>query len=370
MRIGAVILAAGYSSRMGGFKPLLQLGGATLLARCATLFRTAGIADITVVTGHKSEEVEAETSRLNLNTIRNPEYDRGMFSSVCEALRHMQQFDGFFLLPVDIPLLYPATISRLLEFFDGRSVLIPAFCGEEGHPPLIPTAIIPAILAPGSQGEQGGLRAVLATQPCLRVPVWDRGILMDADTAEDFSALLDRFKSIGIGEPKEAVALATLLMPEKGVAHGLAAARIAMQLGRKLNGHGYSLNLSLLHNAALLHDIGKGVPDHETRGGKMLADLGLDKLAGIVAAHRSVPPPASGRLSEKEIVCLADKMVRGTRQISIQERYSEKLHRYGKNLDAREAIHNRLAKTLALQTLVEHQTQCSIYDIIANESQP
>ena len=59
---------------------------------------------------------------------------------------------------------------------------------------------------------------------------------MDGDTAEDFSALLDRFKSIGIGEPKEAVALATLLMPEKGVAHGLAAARIAMQLGRKLNG--------------------------------------------------------------------------------------------------------------------------------------
>lgn len=366
MTIGAVILAAGYSSRMDGFKPLLTLGNTTLLAHCAKLFHNAGITDIAVVTGHRHKEVEAETTRLGLETLYNAEYDQGMFSSAREAARHMRQCDGFFLLPVDIPLLYPATLSKLLASFDRRSVVVPVFGETQGHPPLIPASIIPAIL---NHSGQGGMRAVLARQPCLEIPVWDQGILMDADTPEDFSALQDRYTGIGVGEPEEAMALARLLMPEKGVAHGLAAARIAMQLGRKLNAHGSSLNMSLLHNAALLHDIGKGAPDHEVRGGEMLADLGLEKLSGIVAAHRSVPPPRSGRLTEKEIVCLADKLVRGSRPVSIRERFSEKLDRYEDDLEARKAIHHRLAEALALQTIVEQQTQCAICDIIANEGQ-
>lgn len=367
MTIGAVILAAGYSSRMDGFKPLLKLSGTTLLAHCAKLFRNAGITDIAVVTGHRRKEVEAETARLGLEPLYNPEYDQGMFSSACKAARHMQQYNGFFLLPVDIPLLYPPTLAKMVASFDRRSVLIPVFDAKQGHPPLIPASIIPAIL---DHSGQGGMRAVLAKQPCLEIPVWDKGILMDADTPEDFSALQDRFKEIGIGEPEEAMALARLLMPEKGVAHGLAAAQVAMRLGRKLNDHGYSLHLQLLHNAALLHDIGKGAPDHELRGGEMLANLGLEKLTAIVAAHRSVPPPASGRLTEKEIVCLADKLVRGSRLVSIRERFSEKLDRYEDDLEARKAIHHRLAEALALQTIVEQQTQCAIYDIIASESQP
>lgn len=38
-RIGAVILAAGYSSRMGSFKPALQIGDKTVIARLITSFR-------------------------------------------------------------------------------------------------------------------------------------------------------------------------------------------------------------------------------------------------------------------------------------------------------------------------------------------
>ena len=51
MRTGAVIVAAGMSSRMGEFKPLLQLGGLTFVQRVVSNFQQAKVFPIVVVTG-------------------------------------------------------------------------------------------------------------------------------------------------------------------------------------------------------------------------------------------------------------------------------------------------------------------------------
>ena len=53
--ISAIILAAGFSSRMGELKGLLSLGGRTLLEHCVALFRDCGIEDVVVVTGHRAD---------------------------------------------------------------------------------------------------------------------------------------------------------------------------------------------------------------------------------------------------------------------------------------------------------------------------
>ena len=57
--LGAIILAAGLSSRMGRLKPILPLGGGTLLGQCIEVLREGGVADIVVVCGHCGEEVAA-----------------------------------------------------------------------------------------------------------------------------------------------------------------------------------------------------------------------------------------------------------------------------------------------------------------------
>ena len=361
MKIGAIILAAGYSSRMDGFKPLMFLGGKNLLAHSAGVFQRAGVSSVSVVTGHRGEEIEAEAARLGLSSIRNPEYNRGMFSSVLCAVQQMQDLDGFFILPVDIPLIYPSTICRLVASFDGHSVLLPVFREEQGHPPLIPRDVIPAIL---DHNGEGGLKAVLEKQVCVDIPVWDRGILMDADIPVDFSALESRLSRMGIGEKEEAKELATLLMPKKGVAHGRAVAQVAVQLGRALNNCGYELKLELLHNAALLHDVGKGVKDHEAHGAEMLRRLGLGKLSGIVAAHRIAAPPVSGKLTETEVTCLADKLVSGSRRVSVRQRFYEKLTLFADDAEACAAIRGRLADALAIENLVTQTTGCSMAEIL------
>ena len=365
-KISAVILAAGFSSRMGDFKPLMDLAGQSVLARCVRNFRDAGVRDILVVTGHRAPEVQAEVEKLGVSSIHNARHELGMFSSVCVAvaglfeLSHLPVLDAFFILPADVPLVRPATIAALTEAYEG-CIAYPCFMGERGHPPLIPASLIPEIL--GHDG-QGGLKSLLETCPALDVPVWDRGILLDADTPHDFSTLVRRAGRLGIGEPEEALALARLSMPERGLSHGLAVARVAVRLGEELNRHGANLDRDLIHNAALLHDIGKGQPAHEARGGEMLAELGLSRLAPIVAIHRDVPPPASGVLTEKEVVCLADKLVRCDRRVGVEERFGEKLALYSLDAHACRAIRGRMNNALALRELVERCCGGDIEEIL------
>lgn len=348
-RIGAVILAAGFSSRMGAFKPLLELGGRTLLAWCSGNFRDAGVERIVVVTGHRAGEVQAEAARLGLKCVHNATHAQGMFSSVRAAFALIEVLDAILVLPVDIPLVRPTTIRALLRAFDGR-VTYPTFQGERGHPPLIPASLAPRIAI---HDGQGGLKHVLDQHPSLDVPIWDRGVLLDADTEDDFATLRRKAGRLSLGEAEEARVLAELTMPERGLAHGRAVARVAVRLGEVLNGHRHALDLEVLHNAALLHDIAKGQKQHEQRGGEMLVALGLDGLADIVASHRVTPPPASGRLTEKEIVCLADKLVRGPRRTDVRTRFQEKLDLYRDDPEACAAIRGRMNSALALQHMVE-----------------
>jgi molybdenum cofactor cytidylyltransferase len=366
MNIGAIILAAGLSSRMGDFKPLLQLGGRSLIDRCSGAFILAGVEKILVVSGHRARDVEDEVAELGLQVVYNPDYASGMYSSVCTGVRQLSGIQGFFLLPADIPLVRPATIRTLLDAFDGRTVLYPSFDGLRGHPPLIPAALIPAIL--DYSGRQG-LKRLLEKQRGQDIPVWDQGILLDADTAQDFAQLEQRLRGLTIGERAEALALAGLVMPERVREHGLAVAKTAEALGRGLNAHGCSLDLGLLFNAALLHDIAKGLPKHEKIGAGMLRDLGLGRLAPLVVSHRDTLPPSLGTITESEVVFLADKLIQGTQRIRLEERFTKKLKLLQDDPKASGLIRFRMRNALAIQAMIEKIIGRTIEELFRSEGQ-
>ena len=358
---GAIILAAGFSSRMEDFKPLMLLQGRTLLHWAVQCFQQAGIPQPLVVTGHGAPQVRQAAQTLGVPTIHNPDYQQGMFSSVrkgVSTLKH-KHIQAFFVLPVDIPLVRPATISALIQAWQGQMVL-PVFEGQQGHPPLIPATLIKDILA---HDGQGGLRAVLAKHPARELFVWDQGILLDVDTHSDFQILETRATRLKIGTRAEALALAKLHMPQRGLAHGQAVAQMALGLAQKINDCGFNLDLDLVHNAALLHDIGKGQPQHEQAGARLLSDLGLTGLTQIVASHRDVSPPASGILTEKEVVYLGDKLMRCDQRVSIEDRFQEKLDKYVQDSRATQAILGRLNHALAMAQLFENICGQSVNEI-------
>jgi len=101
----AIVLSAGFSSRMGAFKPLLRLGDETALEKAVNLFRHAEVEHLQVVVGHQAELLNPLVERLGVSCTVNPSYRDGMFSSVQSAMRKLPEgTDGFFLLPVDTPL--------------------------------------------------------------------------------------------------------------------------------------------------------------------------------------------------------------------------------------------------------------------------
>lgn len=181
---------------MKDFKPLLRLGGNTLINHAIDLFESVNIDEIVTVVGHRSDEMIPVVGKTRSRLIMNHNYRDGMFSSIqrgAAALRRSS--DCFFLLPVDIPLIRPETIQELqAAFIREPSTLIcyPGFESRRGHPPLIDNSLIDDILA---YNGQGGLRAFLKKHrdKASTIHVADKYILKDIDTEEDLTLLQEEF---------------------------------------------------------------------------------------------------------------------------------------------------------------------------------
>ena len=191
-RIGAVIPAAGLSSRMGAFKPLLPCGEGTVIE--STVRSVLPYAsDVVVVLGYRADEVRQALSDRFDGRVRitlNPEYRMSdMLRSVQIGLSALSECDGFFLLPGDMPAVAGSTFSALIGAFDGsQKVLYPSFDGRKGHPPLIHGSLIQEILR---FDGGGGLRAALSRAPSKLIPLSDKGITADLDTPGDYAEMIN-----------------------------------------------------------------------------------------------------------------------------------------------------------------------------------
>lgn len=350
-RLGAVVPAAGLSSRMGRLKPALALGPSTVLECAVACLREAGVAEIVAVTGREAEAVAALARRAGARPVHNPDFERGMFCSVAAGVAALPDgLDGFFVLPADIPLVRPATVALVAEaFFAGPADwAVPTFRGERGHPPLLSPTLIPRIL---NHDGTGGLRAVLDGPglAALEVPVADAAVLLDLDHPGDYERARELAARREVPEPEEVQALWDIAgTPPQTRAHCRAVGRAAAALARAVGG----LDPALAEAAGLLHDVAKGERRHEEAGGRLLHRHGFAALAPLVAAHRDLDLAPDAPLTEREMVFLADKFVRGTTALPAERRYGEKIEQWSHDPEARRAIEGRLKRALAVRDRV------------------
>ena len=194
MQTAALIVAAGMSSRMGDFKPMLSIGSITIAQRVVATFHQAGIGKIVMVTGYNAVMLERHLAGSGVIFLRNEAYETTqMFESVKIGLEYLHdKCDRVLFAPVDIPLFTAGTVHALLD--SGGELACPVCQEQPGHPILIGAALFDKILA--DCGEQGLKGAVERCGTVMRnVPVDDPGTLHDADTPADFSALVDYHNS-------------------------------------------------------------------------------------------------------------------------------------------------------------------------------
>jgi CTP:molybdopterin cytidylyltransferase MocA len=96
-KIAGLILAAGFSSRMGKIKPLLPIGSVTLLERVISSFFAGGINDIFLVLGHYQNQILSNLPyKDQINIIYNPLYPQGMLSSIRAGINAISDTAGAF----------------------------------------------------------------------------------------------------------------------------------------------------------------------------------------------------------------------------------------------------------------------------------
>ena len=195
-KLGAVILAAGSGTRMGGVaKALLPYAGAvgrpgrTYLEAIVETARAVGLADGVVVIGPPYGDAVAGHARsLGLRIAVNGDPARGMASSVAIGFAAIAEgeADAAWLWPVDHPDVRAATLERLTAALEDHEVVRPCFEGRGGHPPLIARAVWPRLV--GCASAPGGARDVLAAADAVAIELEDAGVVRDIDTPEDAAA--------------------------------------------------------------------------------------------------------------------------------------------------------------------------------------
>ena len=206
MQIGALIVAAGMSKRMGEFKPMLSIGSISVAQRVIATLSQAGVSKIVMVTGYNATILERHLSGNGIIFLRNENYETTqMFDSVKIGLSYLQdKCDKVLFTPVDVPLFTARTVKTILD--SGAPLAVPMCEGQQGHPILIANALIPEILNDcGEMGLKGAMDR--CSVPLLRIDVEDPGTIHDADTPEDFSQLLE-YHNAQLVRPVVSVSLA------------------------------------------------------------------------------------------------------------------------------------------------------------------
>ena len=412
--VAAIVLAAGFSSRMGAFKPLLPFGGKTVLGHVVASLREAGLRHIYVVTGHNAGLMAPELASLEgmpgpldslvrevpphsvslpkgredagipdaassgvpsplgekdgmrgdfanhstgfrITAVHNGNFAAGMFTSVQAGVASLPAaMDGFLLLPVDVPLVRAWTIRRVLATAataDAR-IVYPTFCGKRGHPPFIGRALFGEILS--SDGE-GGLRAILARHEAeaANVAVFDRGCLLDMDSPRDYGRLQDTLAHLHVPDEDECVAmLEAAATPEPVRRHCRMVAGLATSLALSLNKAGVQLDACLVRAAALVHDIAKGQPQHAQAGAALLREFGFPGVADLVACHMTITFDGS-RIDEGAVLYLADKLIQGEMRVRLEERFAPALTRFEDDAVALASVRRRYTDARAILSAVE-----------------
>ncbi len=190
--LGVVILGAGASSRMGRPKLLLPWGDTTVIGHLLNQWRELGAAQIGIVLRPQDATLAAELDRLNFprtNCIKNPQPERGMFSSIQCAANWpgwKDEIATWAIVLGDQPHLRPKTLQQLLEF---QSVNTDAICqlefdGHARHPVLLPRRAFEELKMSSAETLKDFLQQTSVRS--VRCPVDDPGLALDLDTPEDY----------------------------------------------------------------------------------------------------------------------------------------------------------------------------------------
>jgi molybdenum cofactor cytidylyltransferase len=187
-RFGAVILAAGASTRMGTPKQLLELDGRPLVVRAVAAALASPAWPVVVVLGAHAEKIRPVLARLPVLIADSPAWAEGMAASIRAGVTTLRQFsralDGALIALCDQPAFSPEVIAHLVaaQRTSGRSIAAAHYHGRNGAPALFLREHFETLTH--LTGEEGA-RTLLNGDPARVASVALPELAVDLDTPED-----------------------------------------------------------------------------------------------------------------------------------------------------------------------------------------
>jgi len=197
MKMQAILLAAGLSTRMGRQKLLLPFGGKTVVESVIDNLRGAGFSKINAVLSR--EVAAAIASPPGVETRVNEAPERGQSSSLAIGLAMLPEGVDFCIMLGDLPLVGSEDMAALAEKFSalppGKSVLAPCREGVFGHP-MFYRALWKKRFADAS-GDAGGRNILKRFAEEVELVPAPAAHFKDMDTPEEYEALLSKARLAG-----------------------------------------------------------------------------------------------------------------------------------------------------------------------------
>lgn len=187
--VGAVILAAGRASRMGGPDKLLETWrGQPIIAHVVDAIAAAGLPPAIVVLGHEADAVRAALAGRPAHFVMAADWPDGMGRSLAAGITAAPDaWDGALVFLADMPRIEPELIRQLAT--TPGQIVLPTWDGRRGHPVRWPRAAFARLI--GLAGDIGG-RAVMEEFVVNPIPALSDSVLDDIDTPAALAALRER----------------------------------------------------------------------------------------------------------------------------------------------------------------------------------
>ncbi len=196
LSLAGIVLAAGFSTRMGRPKLLLEFDGKSVIYRVVKAALTSQLADVVVVTGRDHDSLLQSLGDLSphpkLQFARNETPAAGMASSIVTGMLSViaREGDGAMIVLGDQAKLTKHVIDYLLDVFSGSpsAIVAPTVYGRQTTPVIFPRRFFSALLS--LTGDRGG-RSILEANPgaVVRVEVGDIYDDVDIDTLKDWKKI-------------------------------------------------------------------------------------------------------------------------------------------------------------------------------------
>jgi len=191
----AVILAAGFSERMGTPKLTMAFKGRTFVENITSGFYKSGIHEIVIVVNPDTVHVcqalfpeENSCTRIVIN--KHPE--RGRFSSLKTGLSALKNKYMCFIHNVDNPFAEETVITGMMKSAIPDTFSVPVYGQKKGHPVLISERIISDIIT--TPQDDINLKQFLKSYHCLHYVSSTDSILVNINNMNDYMTALKNYE--------------------------------------------------------------------------------------------------------------------------------------------------------------------------------